>query len=122
MRMKQMTPALAAMLLGLASTSLAAAPATDEAAAEPARRQEAGGVQIIIRSDAEKQRRDSGASAPQAPAASNRHPDPGATRGLDRAAERRAEAAEAHSQAEPPDTPWYKSLFGGSDESGDRPG
>lgn len=108
MRMKQTLITLA-LLPALAATSATAA---DQDRDAPASEADTGGARIIIRSEAEKKRRDADNS--------NRQSGPDAGRGLERAQERRAEPAD--DRAQPPSQPqqddgWYEYLFGKRPES-----
>ncbi len=117
MRMKQ-TIRILAMLVCTAAAGVYAAPPGGQGGAGQDPQTGRGnddGAQIIIRSEAEKKRRQQQAAERPAPDESNRQSDPDATRGLERAEQRRAEAADAHSQA--PGTAqqqsgWYEYLFG----------
>jgi hypothetical protein len=117
MRMKQTRLALAVLLFGFAA-GLGAAPAGGQGRAgqDTQAGRDDGGAQIIIRSEAEKKRRQQEAADRPAPGDSNRQSDPDATRGLQRSEERRAEAADAHSQAggapAQEESGWYEYLFG----------
>lgn len=101
MTLKRVTTGLALLLLCAAAT---AAPDKDR---KPAGKNDDNGAQIIIRSDAEKKRRQN----PETPNAdnqnSNRQSDADSTRGLERAEERRSEQAD-----KPPEEAWYKNIFG----------
>jgi hypothetical protein len=108
MRMKQVTTTMALLLLAFAGTPFAA----DERSGKPAEQSPRAittesGTEIIIRSDTDRRRRDAENSNPQSGLDS--------THGLERAAERRAEPADVHSQAggaAEPEGGMYEYFFG----------
>lgn len=111
MGLKHTIPALAVLLcLGIIPWSgLQAEPrgGDDDARDRGSRERELRNPQIIIRSDADKQRRD---KIKASTADSNRQSDPDSTRGLERAEERRPDHADADSNTE--DGGWYEYFFG----------
>ena len=109
MTLKHVTTGLVFLLLCTAAT---AAPDKDR---KPAGKDDDNGVQIIIRSEAEKKRRQN----PETPNAnnqnSNRQSDPDSNRGLERAEERRPEQAGQQSEGA-----WYENIFGQRKKPGDK--
>lgn len=102
---------LAVLLLGLPALATAA-PQPDKESPGHEERDDSRAAKIIIRSDAEKKRRQ--ALRPD-DKNSNRQSDPDSARGLERAEERRSEQADAHAQAGKEDRGWYEYLFGKQD-------
>lgn len=115
MRLKQTISALAVLLClgGMPVNESQAEPRDDDSRERGTREREQRDPQIIIRSDADKRRRNENKSGNDN---SNRQSDPDSTRGLDRAEERRP--AHAGNDAGDNDDGWYEYLFGKRQNAG----
>jgi hypothetical protein len=117
MSMKQARPVLLAVLLGTATVAAASPDKSRQGSdhGKQAEAEDASGARIIIRSDAEKKRRQVENDN------SNRQSDADSQRGLERAEERRAEPAETHARAaSDTDRGWREYLFGQKQDSGEK--
>jgi hypothetical protein len=112
MYLRQVTIGLALLLCATAAT--AAAPGKDQ---EPAgKATDNAGARIIIRSEAEKKRRQQAEAARASNENSNRQSDIGSERGLERAEERRPEQA-----GKQPEGNWFEDLLGTRKKPNDKP-
>jgi hypothetical protein len=118
MRMKQISPPIACLLFCMSGIAVAAPEQGKEADSHGRHTGlDDSGVRIHIRTEEEKKRREARNS--------NRQSEPDASRGLERAGERRAEPADAHSQAggvsKDSEDGWYEYFFGKRQASGKEP-